>query len=375
MKRLKKTALKMLALVLSTVLVYPFAIPAVSAQDYSMKENMARTHAWMEQAMYGKEPVPEDTITYEQLIIMVCEAFDIKPGSCFANSITNRLVQVQTSASFSDTYESDLEKRGYLKTALDFGLLIPTDYFDNQLLPFRPAARSDAVTLITRGLGLVYPAGLDLTNGEIPFADWETIPDWQKGYASVLKQEGVLLDEYARLGDVITLGELAELLCRAYDEMTEGVDTEIRLVLQRKLYIPEKSKKEIINVPTEIQMPIQIVDNVVYVPARPMYWLYDHSHGYWTADNQCCRVSYGLGFFVINYVAGYNGFKKDYEEYNGLYDTRFRTRLLYGETMVPVLDLNTGEDYKQTDYVYEAFYDAENKIVTVYMAEPPSHTS
>ena len=367
MKRLKKTALKMLALVLSTVLVYPFAIPAISAQDYSTQENMARTHAWMEQAMYGKEPVPEDTITYEQLIIMVCEAFDIKPGSSFANALEVpehfAHIDADYKADFTDTHESDLEKRGYLHVALSFGLLIPTDYFDNQLLPFRPATRSDAVTLITRGLGLVYPAGLDLTNGEIPFADWETIPDWQKGYASVLKQEGVLLDEYARLGDVITLGELAELLCRAYDEMTEGVDKEISLILL---------KDEHLECPTEIVMPIQIVDEVIYVPARSVYRLYDKGPCSWNGERQSINISYGYGFFWILYRVGYRGFV-GLNGYIHPYDSRFRTRLLYGEVMIPVLDLRTGEPFEELSKANGARYDAENKIVRLNVYEPSIH--
>lgn len=349
-----------------------FAMPASAEEHWAQPYiDLARDKGWLAQAGIDPSFPPDGGITYESLIMLVCEATGIKPWysiDYFLNYISeNKNPKLgYTYKTFADAQNTRMNEQGYLRVATQFGLLVLSDYNDfpgggyiaedrkqkyreKALEPYRAALRGDAVMLLARGLGLVNPAGERDTTAAL-FTDWEAVPEWEKGWAGELYDIGVLTADdcgAARVGDPISLGEACQMVCAAYGYMIEGIDESIYMECTSSDPTREYS------ILAYLPVPVQVVDGLIYVPSRTyfqtgidfnyrnttpevFYW------GWWrTGDNiQQLYEPYHDGYEYYFYPG-----KQEYG-----YRSNYRTalgplRLLFGEVMFPIMTVDDPRFY------------------------------
>ena len=173
MKRLQKRVLAFFVCALTAISV---CLPA-QAQGGLYDGYIARAQdkGWL--AAAGIDPAfpPEGGITYESLIIMVCEAMGIKPWYSIDYFLNYTYEKHSLRASepgyvyktFADARDTRMNEQGHLRIATQFGLLVLSDYCDfpdggflaedrwqeyreKSLEPYRAALRGDAVMLILK---------------------------------------------------------------------------------------------------------------------------------------------------------------------------------------------------------------------------------
>ena len=355
---MKRTLKRALGLTLIFAISAACFAALATAEDHWASGYIARAQekGWLAQAGIDPAFPPDGGITYESLIIMVCEAMGIKPGYSLSSSIEavndwDLEEPKDAYLVFQDAQNAAVNQMGYLKIATQFGLLTLSDYEsvegsyikmevdslpERKLCPYRPALRSDAVMLITRGLGLLNPAKHYVV-GSKPFSDWETVPYWQKGCLRVLVNAGVLSGGEncaARVEDPISLGELCEMLCRAFDFMTEGIDYTIGV--EYSLWSGQ-------HMLAHLPVPVQVIQGLIYVPVRSIYQTgidlyaertepYRLNVGYWNKDKQSIRFAKR---YSVNYFAG----RVNYEV------AAAPMRLLFGEVMLPIMTVDDKRFY------------------------------
>lgn len=354
-----------------------FAMPASADEHWAQPYiDLARDKGWLAQAGVDPSFPPDGGITYESLIMLVCEATGIKPWysiDYFLNyAYENHSIRISepsyTYKTFADAQNTRMNEQGYLRLATQFGLLVLSDYNDfpgggyiaedrkqefreKALEPYRAALRGDAVMLLARGLGLVNPAGERDTTAAL-FTDWEAVPGWEKGWAGELYDIGVLTADdrgAARVGDPISLGEACQMVCAAYDYMIEGIDESI--CVEYSFYTGSRMT-------AWLPVPVQIVDGLIYIPIRTFFQTgMDLSHsypanptapetfnyGWWSKSDQAYKCEYSSGY-PYYYYAG----NKEYLCNRGM--NPYRTalgpvRLLFGEVMFPIMAADDAQFY------------------------------
>ena len=365
MKRLQKRALAFLICALTAISV---CLPA-QAQGGLYDGYIARAQdkGWL--AAAGIDPAfpPEGGITYESMIIMVCEAMGIKPWYSIDYFLNYTYEKHSLRASepgyvyktFKDAQNTRMNEQGHLRIATQFGLLVLSDYCDfpdggflaedrwqeyreKSLEPYRAALRGDAVMLITRGLGLVNPAAKRITSAAL-FSDWDAVPDWEKGCVGELCDAGVLTADghsAVRVGDPISLGEACQMLCKAYDFMTEGID---------EMICVECSYYDGGTMLAWLPVPVQIVDGLIYIPSRTFFQtgvdLNNHytmpktfKWGWWNKTRQSYECEYYGGYYHYHYAGSaeyYSSFRVQ-----GMHTALGPLRLLFGEVMFPIMTVD-----------------------------------
>lgn len=268
-----------------------------------------------------------------------------------------------------------LTKDGWTQAALDFGLILPSDYPGGAFLPSQSATRLEAAVMIVRALGLVCLAQQSAQE-ELPFTDATAIPQELRGYVFQAVTAGVLEgypDNTFGGGKTITRAEAVTMISRALDYMEQGIDRKIKVfVTEANEYLPENEKQRI---KLQLSVPAQVIDGAVYVPARELIAanaaLY-HGHTYnehWETDGQRLNMTYASNQFS----AGPGDEQYNYTPYCGTSGWLFPVpaRLLYGELMIPVY---TPEVKSLSGLCFDVEWDAEAKILVVPMSEqyPPT---
>ena len=352
-----------------------FVLPA-SAEEHWAKGYIARAQekGWLAQAGIDPAFPPDGGITYESLIIMVCEAMGIKPWYSI-DYLLHYLYEGRHPAifglepdyaykTFKDAQDTRMNEQGYLRLATQFGLLELSDYCDfpgggfiaedtrqrypeKSLEPYRAALRGDAVMLITRGLGLVKPAGERDVSAAL-YSDWDAVPDWEKGCAGELYDADVLtadLNGAARVGDPISLGEACQMVCAAYDYMTEGIDESV--CVECTSSNPANDYSMLAWLP----VPVQIVNGLIYIPIRSYYQTgidFDYHNtipetfqwAYWEKRSQCLIVPYLDGYEYYYYPG-----QQEYRRRSNRRTALGPVRLLFGEVMFPIMTVDDERFY------------------------------
>lgn len=266
-----------------------------------------------------------------------------------------------------------LTKEGWTQAALDFGLILPSDYPGGAFLPSQPATRLEAAVMIVRALGLVYPAQQS-TQEELPFTDAAAIPQELRGYVFQAVKAGVLEgypDNTFGGSKTITRAEAVAMIFRALDYMEQGIDREIKVfVTESSDYLPENEKQRI---KLNLSVPAQVIDGAIYIPARELIAananLY-HEHTYderWEVNSQRLEMTYASNQFR----AGPGDTRYDYTPYGPTgWTFPVPARLLYGELMIPVY---SSEVKSLSALCFNVEWDAEAKILVVPVSEkgPP----
>lgn len=129
---------------------------------------------------------------------------------------------------FIDCDDVAYDVRCSLFDAIKDGILVPDDYYNNELMPTRTVMRRDAAVLLTRYLGYVNEVkNFKADPNNKPFKDWDETEEWLRGYLAVLEKHGIMYgteDGRADMQRPITVRELAMLLQRAYDEETNKTE-------------------------------------------------------------------------------------------------------------------------------------------------------
>lgn len=350
-----------------------FAMPASAEEHWAQPYiDLARDKGWLAQAGVDPSFPPDGGITYESLIMLVCEATGIKPWysiDYFLNyAYENHSIRISepsyTYKTFADAQNTRMNEQGYLRVATQFGLLVLSDYNDfpgggyiaedrkqkyreKALEPYRAALRGDAVMLLARGLGLVNPAGERDTTAAL-FTDWEAVPEWEKGWAGELYDIGVLTADdcgAARVGDPISLGETCQMVCAAYDYMTEGVDESI--CVEYSFYTGSRMT-------AWLPVPVQIVDGLIYVPSRTFFQTgidfdYDYTApktlywGWWNKSEQAYECEYWAGAYHYHYAGSAEYFSC--HRVVGWHTALGPLRLLFGEVMFPIMTVDDARFY------------------------------
>lgn len=358
----KWTIFMLIAALLGTAACLPAAAEGHWADAY-----MQRAQGWIA-AAFDEPPQPDDLVSGEQLLMMTCEAMGITPGSSFEDFILHgqRYPDDFYSGIPEQVKDSRMVARGYYLPATWFGFTrdISSSFF-------APAERGNAFSMVTRGIGLLNVAK-EYSNANAVCADWEQVNEAYQRRIGLLAECGIITGDAegnVRINDPITVGEAAAVLCRAYDYMTEGMDAGIRMIA---------SGEEMYGVANvEVPVPIQIVDDIVFVCARTLLqagnWVRQSKpgdtetifannmtlKGVWTKDSQSVDFEYYTKW--KGYAAGRKYYNNSGEK-DVLSNRRINNRLLFGEVMIPVLDLRDGHRYNQ---IANCSFDLQAKVLDI----------
>lgn len=264
---------------------------------------------------------------------------------------------------FSDTNGHWISTEGWLKTAMDFGLVAASDYTDNKLNPDGYITRRECMLMLSRALGQVYPATY-FFGGPLTFKDWPAVPAWLKGYAYRLAAYFVLKgypDRTMRQNQNATIAEATAFIVRLEDEMTRGIDENL------KVYVSDLSGNGIVAADLVKTAPAQKLDSIIYIPVRALYnagsrvYAINKDLNYsWDKSKQILSFEYGTR---IEYQPGniYYGFNKAaLPHWYADMALDYEARLLYGEVMIPVYSPNKA---KAAYMLSSAFSLSENCLI------------
>ena len=136
MKRLQKRVLAFFVCALTAISV---CLPAQAEGGlYDGYIARAQDKGWLAAAGIAPAFPPEGGITYESLIIMVCEAMGIKPWYSIDYFLNYTYEKHSLRASepgyvyktFTDARDTRMNEQGHLRIATQFGLLVLSDYCD-----------------------------------------------------------------------------------------------------------------------------------------------------------------------------------------------------------------------------------------------------
>lgn len=268
-----------------------------------------------------------------------------------------------------------LTNESWTQAALDFGLILPSDYPGGAFLPSQSATRLEAAVMIVRALGLVYPAQQSAQE-ELPFTDATAIPQELRGYVFQAVTAGVLEgypDNTFGGGKTITRAEAVAMIFRALDYMEQGINREIQVfVTEANEYLPENEKQRL---KLNLSVPAQVIDGVVYIPARDLIaanadlYHYHTNNERWEVDRQ--RLSVTCASYEFCAGPGDTGYNYSPYPFTG-WTFPVPARLLYGELMIPVC---TPEANSLSGLCFDVEWDAEAKILVVPVSEKEPPTS
>jgi hypothetical protein len=227
--------------------------------------HQAMNHGWLDGYPDGTIR-PNNRITRAEFVKMLASATHLTPGSETATFIVDSSVQFTTTVDvFTDIKTHWIYKQGWFSPALSFGLVIPSDYGPVKLnsLKFSPdkfITRKEIAVMVTRALGLVYPATHN-ENVELQFRD--NIPNWLKGFVEQAVKCGVITgypDHTFRSEATATRAEAIAMIQRSLNHMSKGADPEI------KVFVKTEKDQEPYRV--KLPVPVQVINHHIYVPAR-----------------------------------------------------------------------------------------------------------
>ena len=214
---------------------------------------------------------PEGTITRAEFVKMVLNAIHLTPLSSNALWLKEHAVSVKdpltltpySPTAFHDMDTNWLTTQGWLDVAVNFGLVVPSDYNNNMFRPSKAITRYEIAVMVDRAMGKVYPASRTLTE-ELPFSDAEQIPEWVRGYINEAVKAGVLTgypDGTFGHSKSATRAEAVVMVQRMLDYTREGLDPDINLNI---FYSPPDGYWESPAEVTTQDVRMQLVDQVLY---------------------------------------------------------------------------------------------------------------
>lgn len=384
---------KLISLLLTALLLCTASVPALAAPgDISDVEGhwaqdsieQAISDGWVDGYPDGTFR-PEGTITRAEFVKMVLDAIHVTPSFSdlafwmkdYAVTLRNydhTLVPYQPKA-FSDMNSHWLTTQGWLEVAVNFGLVVPSDYSSNQFGPSTPISRREIAVMVDRAMGKVWPASQPLTE-DLPFSDANQIPEWVRGYINEAFKAGVLTgypDGTFGHSKSATRAEAVVMVQRMLDYTRAGIiDPDIKLVL--KYYPPAfGSAEEPAQITTE-RVRMQLVDNVLYASVRDIHMVQsqimdDDLQFFWHPVWQQIFIT---TYFPGMYRAGspYYMDTGDYAEVTeSYYAFRTPTRMLDGEIMIPVYDFSLDyTDQNRTEW--DGTWDESTKTLTLKVDNP-----
>lgn len=313
---------------------------------------------------------PAANVTRAEFVKLLLSITHLQPESDTAEYL--HAISTAKSDALTDMDGHWLTTQGWTQVALDFGLILPSDYPDGAFLPDRPATRYEAAVMITRILGLVYPAK-NSTEKELPFTDEKAIPPSLRGYVFQAAEAGVLKgypDGSVQGERMITRAEAVAMASRALAYMEQGIDPDIRVYVEQNwLPMDERTQVEV-----PLSNPVQVIDGTMYLPAWNLLAAYDSFDNYpfewnysgiwWDAELQQLYIDDG---YVL--VAGAGDARFEYSPSgwtisDGSDSFPAPARMLYGELMVPVYAPGWSD---QLPIWRNVQWDAETKTLTMPM--------
>lgn len=323
---------------------------------------------------------PEAEVSRAEFVKMLLAAMYLYSYTDTAEFLHEFSSSAESGRGFTDMGGHWLTGAGWTQTALDFGLIRPDDYPGGAFCPDQPATRLEAAVMIVRVLGLVCPAGQS-DQEELPFTDADAIPRELRGFVFQAVEAGVLEgypDQTFRGDKTVTRAESVKMIFRALGYMEEGVDREVEAFAEEGWTADGGQKQQI---KLWLSAPAQLVDGVIYLPARDVYAAYERLHGRtgkdfswirWDVENQ----QFHMNNFVYTLIAGAGDARYGYSPYSSKLDEWSKTfpapaRLLYGELMIPVCGV---EGPFCTDIWGEARWDGEAKtlVLPLWNQQTPS---
>lgn len=323
---------------------------------------------WMTAEMAAS---PDSFISRAAFLKTLELAFGITPDNDSLKSIMKS--PAVTEYDFSDTAGHWISYGGWLKTAMDFGLVMPEDYPDNMFYPEGNISRRECVVMVIRALGRVFPSVYHF-GGPLLFNDWSLVPNWFKGYAYQMAGYNLLIgypDKTLRQNRSASVAEAAAFIARAEDEMTRGIDPSI------SIYVTDSYGEGAVR--ANDYKPAQLIDGRIYMPARALY-----DAGYkvysaaedslyrWNGKKQVLEFEYGV---QLQYQPGnkYFGFySMQLPHWNDDKAMTGEARLLQGEVMLPVYG---SSGHTGAAFISSSVYGSSEKNLVIHINYPQSPVS
>lgn len=307
---------------------------------------------------------PEALVARAEFVKLLLGALHLSPGSTSAAYLHQVSTGAESANVPGDLTGHWLSQGGWTQVAVDFGLIQAEDFPHGQFEPETPLTRGEAAVLVTRALGLVYPAGQNPTE-DLPFSDASAIPQALRGYVLEMASAGVirgLPDGSFGSDRPISRAEAVAMIGRALTWMEQGIDPDIRA------YVSAPGSEDL-GQPLSLSVPAQVIDGTVYLPARDVIrgnaQLYNGvlEAESWDPVGQELTLTLILPFRFRPGDTRYVGFA--YEEINdNAWTFPTAARLLYGEVMIPVYGPLASS---QTNLWPQVEWDEAHKTVTLFL--------
>lgn len=332
---------------------------------------------------------PEGTITRAEFVKMVLNAIHLTPLSSNALWLKENSVSVKdpltltpyAPTAFRDMGANWLTTQGWLDVAVNFGMVVPSDYNNQQFQPSKSITRYEIAVMVDRAMGKVYPASQPLTE-DLPFSDADQIPEWVRGYVNEAVKAGVLTgypDGTFGHSKSATRAEAVIMVQRMLDYTQEGIDPDINLTIH---YSPPGGSGESSAEVTTHAVRMQLVDHVLYaslpdilsVQAELMRdGIYTHWHPIWQ------QLFVDTDWNSSQYRAG----SKCYDEYASIYSEvdsgsyyafRDLPRMMDSELMIPIYDFSF-EYTAENRGLWDGYWNSSTRTMTLYVFNPGFHYS
>lgn len=385
---------KLLSLFLAALLLTSAVQPALAASgglsDLEVHWAQAEIEAALEEGWVLGYPDgtfrPEGSITRAEFTKLLLAAIHLTPNHPTAYWLEEHAMVVRdpltlkkyAPAPFTDMTSHWLTTQGWLDVAVNFGLVVPSDYNGSQFRPAKAITRREIAVMVDRAMGKVYPASQPITD-PLPFGDADQIPAWAQGYVMEAVKAGVLLgypDRTFGPEKTATRAEAVVMVQRMLDYTREGLDPDIALTI---CYSPPGGSGEDPAQLTTRKVQMQLVDQVLYASLPDILTMQDRLmtgsvtmqwHPIWQ------QLFVGMDW-TSQYRAGTTrfGYFSTFCEVGTVGET-FRTpvRMLDGQLMIPIYDFSfayTNENRTRWD----GHWDEESKTLTLYVYNPGYHTS
>lgn len=394
---------KLTSLLLAAAMMVPFAAAAPSEEGSFPDVDGHWAQAEIEQAVAagwvdGYEDGtfrPERAVTRAEFVKMILDATHLTPGcetvEWMVENAKTRWGNYGTKEyepRLNDMNDHWLTTQGWTEAALYSGMVVPSDYNGGNFQPQKPIARYEIALMVTRALGQVYEAkAAEDLNIDLPFTDSDTTLSWMKGYIRAASEAGVVKgypDGSFQPNKVSTRAEAVVMVQRMLDEMEQGLDNDVKLVVQ---YQDENGAI----VTRDNPLTYQVVDNVVYVPVRELYALRadmmreaGNPDGFswerfcpstWYPIEQKFLLLNGLGTMQDTY--SYRMGSSETPTVGPEFFLPSACRALYGEVMLPVCDLDRpsppyewpGTPIHKSNF-WTDNWDAQTQTLTLYLEYP-----
>ncbi len=360
---MKKLSASLLILILygavTTSFIYGQEINTVALkdiQDHWAKEEIDKAviQGWVN----GYEDntfKPDHTITRAEFVKLISTALNLSKDSQTTKFLLEATKEYRQAHKLNGVEKHWIKSHGYIDPALSFGLVIPSDYKSNDFAPDVKITRREMVVILDRALGLVEISekekGIDLN-----FKDNKEIPDWVKGYIYQGIQKGFINgfpDGSFRHDTLATRAEAVKMIQTILNQMHKGIDKEYKVFVNNK--------------EVALTTSVQIIDGIVYIPARNII----------SSANPSLKLSWN----PVEQVVSFNWEvyhklmpEKLVYEFNGLYCIDFpaRSRMVDGEIMFPIGNYYTNgkTSFYGLGSLWTANWDKSKKEIRVQVQAP-----